>query len=240
MRTSLRSRVQVDGGLQPQTPRFVEIVGPAGAGKSTLYQALGSASGSIRLSNFPDVRKAANAPFFILNGLQLLLTFPHLFQPSDRQLTRSEFAWLSILNGWPGILHRESRDGKVIILDQGPVYLLTETREFGPECLRSQETERLWQDLYSRWASTLDMIVWLDAADPELAKRIRSRHKEHIVKHASVDATSEFLVRYRNAYERTISGLSANHPRLKILRFDTRQVLPEELACRLLLEFGLI
>ena len=51
---------------------MVEIVGPAGAGKTTLYQALDRHPEFIRLENFPDVRKVADAPFFILNGLQLI------------------------------------------------------------------------------------------------------------------------------------------------------------------------
>jgi deoxyadenosine/deoxycytidine kinase len=221
-------------------PRIVEIVGPAGAGKSSLCHALSDSTEESHLGNFPDVRSISNAPFFIWNGLQI---FPALFglrSHLSRKLNRREFAWLSILNGWPGILQRELKNNRVIFLDQGPVYLLTEVREFGPEYLRRQKTESLWRALYSRWANTLDMIVWLDAADSELTKRIRSREKEHPVKDESIETALEFLVCYRKAYERTISRLSVTHPKLKILRFDTSQNSPESIACQIQFETGLI
>ena len=219
-------------------PRIVEIIGPAGAGKTTLCHALRYCNGPIHLSNFPDVRKIAYAPFFIWNGLQISPALLGLSQRNSRKLTRREFAWLSILNGWPDVLQRELKNNRVIILDQGPVYLLTETSEFGPEYLRRQKAESFWRDLYSRWADMLDMIVWLDAADTDLLKRIRSRDKEHVVKNESVETTFEFLARYRKAYERTISNLSANHHDLKVLRFDTSQQSADEIASTLLFEFG--
>lgn len=189
------------------------------------------------MGNFPDVRKISYAPFFFWNGLQLSPTLLHLSWHNDRKLTRREFAWLSILNGWSGILQRDLKKNKTIMLDQGPVYLLTETKELGPEYLRAPQAQKLWQTLYSRWAETLDMIIWLDAADIDLMKRIRSRDKEHIVKNESNETTFKFLARYREAYERTIYNLEINHMGLKILRFDTSQESPQEIADRLLLEF---
>lgn len=227
-------------GPAATAPRVVEIVGPAGAGKTTLCHALSSSSHGVRLGNFPDIRQISAAPFFVWNGLQILPAILRSSQRNTKGLSRREFAWLSILNGWPGILDQQTKDGATLVLDQGPVYLLTETREFGPEALRRQESERLWQVLYSRWAGSLDMIVWLDAPDAELTKRIRSRTKEHAVKNESREAAFEFLARFRGAYERTISRLVAADPDLEILRFDTSQRTPGEVANLLLLRFGLV
>ncbi len=221
-------------------PRVVEIIGPAGAGKTTLCNVLSQSGNGIRLSNFPDVRKVANAPFFISYGSQLIPTIiDHPFH-WDRWLSRREFAWLTILNGWSNILQRElKRNNDIILLDQGPVYLLTETSEFGPQYLRNKKTAKLlWKDLYSQWADVLDMVVWLDAANVDLTERIRSRDKGHPVKDRSSDTTLEFLVCYRRAYERVISCLLAIHPGLKILHFDTSQISPQEIAGQLLIEFG--
>jgi len=219
-------------------PRIVEIVGPAGAGKTTLCQALRYGNNSIHLSDFPDVRKISTAPFFIWNGLQIASTLLGLVQHNSRKLTRREFAWLSILNGWPAVLQRELKNNKAMILDQGPVYLLTETSEFGPEFLKTKKAKKLWRCLYSRWAGMLNMIVWLDAADNDLLKRIRSREKDHVVKKESIETAFEFLACYRMAYERTISNLSAIQPGLYVLRFDTSLKSTEEIASQLLIEFN--
>ncbi|MBI5962704.1 MAG: AAA family ATPase [Chloroflexi bacterium] len=219
------------------SPRIVEIIGPAGAGKTTLSRALSPCRKSFFVGNFPDVRKISNAPFFIRNGFQTLPALHKLPRGSSRKLTRREFAWLSILNGWSDILQKETKN-KIVILDQGPVFLLTETREFGPEYLRNENADFLWQSLYSRWGNVLDMIVWLDAPDADLMSRIRHRDKGHVVKNESDETTFEFFARYRQAYERTISKLQANHSDLKILRFDTSQKSSDEIAYQLLFEFG--
>jgi hypothetical protein len=227
------------GGTQRKS-RIVEIIGPAGAGKTTLCDVLIRSASGVRLSNFPDVRNVANVPFFISYGFQLIPSLIDIPQRYDRWLSRREFAWLTILNGWSSVLKRElKKNNDIILLDQGPVYLLTEASEFGPEYLQKKKSAQLlWKDLYSRWANILDVIVWLDAPDAELAERIRSRDKGHPVKERSMETTLEFLVCYRKAYERTISRLSANHPGLKVLRFDTSRATSQEIACQLLPEFG--
>ncbi|MGB8981835.1 MAG: hypothetical protein WCC12_08165 [Anaerolineales bacterium] len=220
-------------------PRIVEIVGLAGVGKTTLCNELGRYHEHICLSNFPAVRKISAAPFFIWNGLQIVPAILNLSGHDSRNLTRREFAWLSILKGWPVVLQGQLKNNKPIILEQGPVYLLAEINEFGPAYLREQKARFFWQGLYSRWANMLDVIVWLDAADPDLIRRIRGRDKAHVMKDESIETILEFLARYRNAYKQTISDLSVNHPGLRILRFDTTCQTPRVIANQLLAEFGL-
>lgn len=226
-------------GLQSGETRVVEIVGPAGAGKTTLFQSLGCYAESIRLGNFPDVRKVTEAPFFISNGLRLIPNLLRLYRPDSRQLTRREFAWMSILNGWPALLRKESKDdNKVIILDQGPIYLMTEMRLFGPEYLKQKSAERLWQDLYECWSSTLDMVVWLDAADDVLLDRIRSRQQEHVVKAQPATVVYDFLGRYRTEYEFILSILTAKRTDLKVLKFDTGQHQSQDILNQFLAELN--
>lgn len=222
---------------QPEKARVVEIVGPAGAGKTTLYKALNRYAGSIRLENFPDVHKVADAPFFISNGLQLLPGLLHIHRSDSRQLTRREFAWMMILHGWPALLNMPLRGGnKIIILDQGPVYLLAEMRLFGPEYLKRKTAEDLWQGLYQRWSSTLHTIVYLDAADDILLARIRNRQQEHMVKSQPAAIVYQFLNRYRIEYEFILSTLKHQKTSLKVLRFDTNRQQPLSIADQFLSE----
>lgn len=218
----------------------MEIIGPAGAGKTTLCNELIRKGSGIRLSNFPDVRKVKNAPFFISYGSRIIPALIDIPHRGDRWLSRREFAWLTILNGWPHVLQNELKNSNdIILLDQGPIYLLTESSEFGPEYLRQKKSvTELMNDLYSRWAKLLDMVVWLDAPDADLAERIRSRDKGHPVKDQSMETTFEFLICYRTAYERAISRLLANHPELKVLRFDTSRTSLQEIICQLRPQLG--
>jgi deoxyadenosine/deoxycytidine kinase len=219
--------------------RVVEIVGPAGAGKTTLCQALACHAECIRFENFPDVRKVADAPFFISNGLHLIPSLLRLYQPNSRQLTRREFAWMSILNGWSALLRRESNEGnKVIILDQGPLYLLAEMQLFGPEYLKQKAAERLWNDLYDRWKAALYMVVWLDASNDVLLDRIRTRRQEHIVKTQPATVVYEFLDRYRVEYEFILSILTAKESGLKVLKFDTGRQQPKDIEDQFLYELS--
>jgi hypothetical protein len=235
----MRIRSEKMEAHKQRNPRVVEIIGPAGAGKTTLYNEFNRYHDRIQLSNFPDVRKFANVPFFIAYGLQLTPTLLRISQSNDRQLNRREFAWLTILRGWPTALQKElKKNNRVIVLDQGPVYLLAEMSEFGPEYLGDPKAALLWRDLYSRWANILDMVVWLDAEDHDLVKRIRSRDKDHVMKNESVETIFKFLDCYRNAYKRIISNLLTNCPNIEIVRFDTSRVSSEEIADQLLLEFG--
>jgi deoxyadenosine/deoxycytidine kinase len=230
------SNVQVSG--KQTMPWVIEIVGPAGAGKTTLYQALSRYSGHFQLSNFPDVRRVTDAPFFVTNGLRLISTLLPLYQNNSRQLSRREFAWMIILLGWPTILQNDKKNAKKdIILDQGPVYLMAEMRLFGPDYLLRQRAEKLWHDFYRRWAGTLDVIIWLDAPDEELLTRIRIRSQEHMIKNESAPTVFDFLARYRREYDHLFSVLTDINDSPRILRFDTSREKPDEIADRLLVEF---
>jgi len=219
--------------------QLVELVGPAGAGKSTLCRALTQQSLAIREANFPDVRKISSAPFYIWNGLPLLTTVTRSYRSGDnRSMSRREFAWLAILRGWPNILQKELKKNSVIVLDQGPVSLLTELFEFGPPFLKDQAVKSMWQEIYGRWIKILDMIIWLDAENIDLLSRIRKRDKGHVVKNESDENVLSFLNRNRKAYKEIISRMSCNSNNLKILQFDTSQKSTKEIVNQLFLQFG--
>ena len=211
--------------------RVVEIIGPAGAGKSTLCQLLAQSSDHLQLQNFPDVRNIKDAPFFIANGLQLTPSLLRLYRPGSRHLNRREFAWLAILKGWSSLLRQEPHnDGKMVILDQGPVYLLAEMRLFGPDYLRQKRAEQFWQDFYRRWGETLYMVISLDAEDSILMDRIRNRQQEHVVKDQPESVVYEFLQKYRTEYESLLSNFTSLNNGFKVFQYDTGNQRPNEIA----------
>jgi deoxyadenosine/deoxycytidine kinase len=236
------SSLKVDAGVgkrMQKPPRVVEIVGPAGAGKTTLYAALDQHPERVLLGDFPDVRKLSAAPFYIFHGLGLVPSLAWLYRHPSRQLTRREFAWMAVLRGWAGLLKKDTRrDKRVIVLDQGPVYLMAELRLSGPDYLQAEKARALWESLFTRWASTLDLIIWLDAADDVLLDRIRTRPSEHLVKKEDDATIQEFLGRFRRNYEGIFARLQVNSTGPAILRLDSGTLKPEEIEAAVLTELN--
>ena len=238
--------IQVDAGVVIETqpalraPRVVEVVGPAGAGKTALCEALTKASADVRLANFPDIRRLKAAPFFGWHGLRMAGSLLQAPSSHSRRLSGREFAWMCILDGWPQVLRQEwERKHQISILDQGPIYLLTELSESGPEHIRQQLANGHWQIMYEQWACILDAVVWLDAPDRTLVERIRTREKGHIVKEQPEPVMLDYIHRFRAAYGQTLAQLSAQKPDLRVLRYDTGLQTSDEIACELLAAFGL-
>jgi shikimate kinase len=218
----------------------IELVGPAGAGKTSLARTLGSRNKRIRIIDPPYFRKIEKLPFFIWNTLSLLPTFFNLyFHHGGTSPTRRHFVWMATLNGWHKKFHNMGNDHTIILLDQGPIFFMAQLFFLGPECLRSHKA-RIWQGrMYKKWAVTLDTVLFLDASDSQLMERIRGREKEHIMKKKPVSGVSEFLAQYRLAYKGVISNLAANNHDLKVLYFDTTQFSLEETANRILEGYNL-
>lgn len=235
------NKVPTDNKSMKGLSLIVELVGPAGSGKSTLSQMLSQKSEDILLGVTPFVRGLLVSPFFLKHSLLLMPTFFRLYsnKHNGRCFTRREMAWMAILNGWHHLLRRGKKDGKIIVLDQGPVFMLTQLHMFGPESLRNQSAIKWWQGIYSQWATVLNMVVWLDASNTRLLERIRTRDQWHLVKNSTKPEVFEFLSTYRAAYEQVISMLIENHGSPKLLRFDTTWENPDAIVDRLLTEFAL-
>lgn len=220
-------------------PRIVEVIGPAGAGKTTLVRELLTHRGRIHQVKFPKPQKLASLPFYMRSGLPLIPRLFNLPRKNSRRLTQREFAWLSILTSWGSVLREEAgRSTEVVLIDQGPVYLFAEFLETGPEFLRCPETDGFWEPLYHQWAETLDLIVWLDAKDAHLIERIRSREKEHLIKTESDEATVDFLGRFRRSYEYVVRRLQACPYGPRVVKFDTGIERPETITTALAQELG--
>jgi thymidylate kinase len=237
---TLVNKGRPDHTIIKRAPLVVELVGPAGAGKTSLARALNQCNEKILIGTSPYFRRIRDIPFFTRNILLLLPTFLHMYRSnSGRRLTLRELARVVTLNGWHRVLGQASKKYQIVILDQGPIFMLAELHAFGPENLKDQSAQKWWETMYRQWAATLNLVIYLDALDTHLVERIRTRAKSHVVKEKTKPEVFGFLAHYRWAFEHVVSTLTANQNSLRVVCFDTAQESLDGIVNRLLAEFGL-
>ena len=208
---------------------IIELVGPAGAGKTTLSRVLTHRNPMIQIGSDIELRKTRYIPLILRNTVALLPIFLKSIRDS-RPFTWEEMKYLIYLAGWPAVLRQEAADGATaILLDHGPVFKLATLKEFGPGTLKTDQFANWWDRMFKQWASTLDMVIWLDAPDAILDERINSRDQRHSVKGKSESEVVHFLARYRTSYEETLAKLRIAGA-TRLLQFDTSRTPIEQVA----------
>lgn len=207
-----------------------EIVGPAGAGKTVLLLSLSQRNDNIQVIS--GLRSMKNILFYMRSALRLLPFLIHQCRVGRR------FTWQVInmmirLKALLPILVRQAFKNSTVIIDQGPLYTLTWLLEYDSEFTLSHSIERWWNSILKQWASTLDVVIWLDAPDEILVERIRARNRWHRVKEKSDKEAKEFLASYRRSYEQVFSKLMANGGP-KVFRFDANQHSLDQLTDKVL------
>ena len=197
-------------------PWLVELVGPAGAGKSTISDAIPLADPTARDISLYGLPKR----YLLLSGLALLPTLCAAAL-SRHRLTRAEIAYMIRL----GALLRTVRDAvrhgyRLILIDEGPIFALSWF-----EVNASRHGERWWESwrnrVVSAWGAMLDGIVRVDAPDTVLANRIRTRPKPHPVKFLPDRAVHEFEASFRLAFDRVVPDFMATRAMaVRTLRTD--------------------
>lgn len=212
-------------------PLIIEIVGPAGVGKTTLLNTL--------LQRNQDIVTDLNISkihhlIVLLN--HILTFFPTYFNrfKSTRWFTVREFRSMVYLVTWIKIIKQyKYSQYSSIVFDHGPIYRLAMLREFGPIITKSNVYKKWWNHLFDQWTNILDIIILLDAKNELLIKRIQSRQRYHYVKGKSNQEKIEFLIRYRKSYQYVIEKMTSNQgPRL--LQFDTSKKSPVQIVEELL------
>ena len=214
-----------------QRPLIVELVGPAGAGKTALLRAIGGRDEHIR----PGLRidRLRFLPMMVRHtialaptGFELMRRSPRSWWPAMRHLLR--------LRTLPGVLARETSPAyRAIMLDEGPVFSLSRLSVFHDACMGNGRLARAWRTALDAWAVGLDAIVWLDAPNPVLAQRIRGRVKAHRVKDKTDREVFEFLDRYRSAFREVLTRLTTTS-RVRLVWVDTAAESVDQAATRIL------
>jgi len=216
-----------------KSPYIVEIIGLAGTGKSTLSGALSQQNKNFLASERLGFKKPKHRLFFATQAFMLLPTFLRHIR-IGRWLTRGDIKKMVYLNGWHRVLKRQgSHHDAIIIVDQGPIFKLATLYRFGPEELKDPGFYYWWDQLFEQWASTLDMVIWLDGIEDVLIERIISRDNWHLVKDLSPQEIRIFLSDYRLAYDYVMSRL-ISFADIPILRIDTSYQSPEDIMAEVL------
>jgi len=184
---------------------IVELVGPAGAGKTTLARGASDTDSSIKsglsLWGLPKRR-------LIRSAIALLPTILGA-RLHRAPLSAGEIAQMIRLGALRQVVEEESTRHRVILLDEGPVFALSWldvifARNGGENRLPAEWRKRV----IAQWAQLLDVVVFIDATDITLAHRIRSREKPHEVKDLSDEEIFGFSDAFRRAFERSIGDLA--------------------------------
>ncbi len=204
------------------TAVLVELAGPAGAGKTTLVQALQADLSAATLVGAPTSRELAA-------GLAVLS--PHLvlarLTARGRWWTREELRSLAYLAAWRHSV-RAPAGAAVRVLDHGPVFRLASLTAFGPPMVRTAAFARMRTRLARDWGGLLDVVVWLDAPDAVLLRRIADRTQQHRIRGAGHADAVDFLARYRAAYRSVIDQVTAGGAML--LELHSASASPDRLA----------
>ena len=199
------------------TASVIEIVGPAGSGKTTVAAQMCTRPG---VSAWSSVSSADGRARRIVAGGRAMPEVLRLV--TRRPPTRQQVAWLGRLVALESVARRP--DDGVLVLDQGPLYTLSRLMAARPDCAGDGWITRRT----ARWANLLDAVVLLDAADEVLVERIRTRPKDHAVKASGDGDALAAVARQRDELELVVRAAEAHG--LRVLRRRTDQLPVDQIA----------
>jgi broad-specificity NMP kinase len=207
----------------------IEILGVAGAGKSTLATQLAAGAG-VEMAGFIHTRRPSHL-LEVVRGIPRLL--PILFVGITRspRLSWPEWKLLVYVTRWRSFLERRTPSGTVLLFDQGPLYALVRL-EAEEKPFTTRRAFGRWRDeMLAGWVGELSLVVFLDAPDAVLWDRINVRPQGHKAKGEEATEGLRFIARYRRSFEVLLRKVEASGGP-QVVRFDTGSTTPAQIAER--------
>jgi thymidylate kinase len=210
----------------------VEIVGVAGAGKTSLFRELQRRNYPTLLCGYhPEVWKISSYPFYLKNIFQLLPTFTRVYANSNRFLKRREIAFMCVLYGWADYLDKLIKHThKTFIVDQGAISLMAYLKIWGTKGLYKNNMYEWWETIYRKWSKGIDLVILIDASDDVLISRINHRPQDHFLKGESNQLSQYWTEKYRALYEEILNHLASLDDNFHIIRINSDNSTVDEIA----------
>lgn len=208
-------------------PVLIELVGPAGAGKTTVLAALHEQDVIRDEPSLTRGRNAATLSRHVASTFAMLATRRAL----SRVWTRQALIMAAALRARPVVLSRfDPPPETAYVLEHGPIYTLTRP-------WLADERIRGWREgSLEIWRSLLDLVVWIDAPTPVLNQRITTRSGPHRLKHAPPETAVEALEADRRSLERALAEFVPETGGPTLLRFDSGELSADEIAAEIAAE----
>jgi shikimate kinase len=216
------------GGETARHALNVELIGPAGAGKTSVLREIGRRDATVEpwqrfekwLRHAPAITRDALA--LAPTALELLRRHPRASRLCLQHLLRlRRFQAILVSPTMPPTRAR--------LLGEGPVYSLCRLHLACTAMPVPDPLTEIWRATLAEWPGALDVVISLDAPDDVLAQRIRLRSKSHEVKHGTDREVYAFLQRYRDSYREVLARLSALGP-VHVMAIDTAKTSIDEAA----------
>ena len=175
----------------------IELVGPAGVGKSAV---------AAELTRLGVVRSGVwNLPRHLLarSAVASFAELATMWRDGGRTSAVKQVIRLGALE--QRVAQLAARPAQTVVLDEGPVFALAWFRVFAKQGLGNGRLTDWRRRTTVRWAEALGAVVWLDAPDPVLLRRLRHRGKPRDVFQTMTDAEIlDLQAAYRAAFAAVI------------------------------------
>lgn len=181
----------------------IEIVGPAGVGKSAVAGALTRLDRTVRAGvwNLPR-------PLLARSAVASLVPLVAMWRDGAGGLGAvKQMVRLGALERL--VTRLGAGRTRTVVLDEGPVFALSWLHVFADRRLADASVAAWRRRATAHWAGALAAVVWLDAPDPVLLARLRGRAKRDDVFSTMTDAEIlDLQAAYRAAFARVIPAVT--------------------------------